>query len=158
MRHLTFVSHFILCLAVAAGAFFAWRAGALAAIWAADKSRMTSAIAVLLIGTLVWLGVQAWRADAGGGVSPVSGRVWDKSREQWAKRANASFGHLAERLLPMLGLAGTVVGLSLEMKAISVSQSPLMAVGTALYCTGAGIIAAAIVAVATFNVERGVRQ
>ena len=156
MSRLAFLTHFVLCLAVAAGAFLAWRAGTLDAVWRGDQSMMTSAIGALLVGTLAWLGVQAWRIG-GGGVSPISGKVWHKASERWIDLPDASFGHLAERLLPMMGLAGTVVGLSMQARALMANGSAAFEpLATALYCTGAGIIAAAIVAVATYALERGV--
>ena len=64
MPRLSFLSHFVLCLAIAAAAFFAYRAGLFAVVWANDQSMMTSVIGALFVGTAVWLGWQAWRVDA----------------------------------------------------------------------------------------------
>ncbi len=136
---LTFLSHFLICLAVAAAAFFAWRAGALESVWRADASMMTSAIAALLAGSLAWLGVQAWRADGRAGADP-------------------SWGYLAERALPMLGLFGTAFGLSLQAKALAGGATSLGALATSLYCTASGVLAALVVAVATYNLEQGIRR
>ena len=68
-------------LAIGAAAWFAYLNGVFTAVWTNDQSMMTSVIAVVFLGTTVWLGWQAWRVDA----------------------ADASFGHLAERLLPCSG-------------------------------------------------------
>ena len=157
MKRLTFLSHFVLCLAVAAGAFFAWRAGALAAVWEGDQSRMTSAIAALLVGTLAWLGVQAWHVGEGV-TSPISGKRWDKAREQWREPPDASFGHLAERLAVILGFVGTAVGLSLQAKALASGSASFDALATSLFTTACGGTAAGIIAVATHALEAGIRR
>ena len=136
MSRLSFLSHFVICLAVAAAAYLAYRAGVFAVVWANDESMMTSVIAVVFLGTTVWLGWQAWRVDA----------------------ADPSFGHLAERLLPMLGLFGTAFGLSLQAKALAGGAAGFAPLATSLYCTACGVLAAALVAVMTFNLEAGIRR
>ena len=64
MSRLSFLSHFILCLAIGAAAWFAYLNGVFNAVWTNDQSMMTSVIAVVFLGTTVWLGWQAWRVDA----------------------------------------------------------------------------------------------
>ena len=61
LPRLTFLSHFVLCLACAALAFFAWANGVPQTIWTNDMSMMTSAICALFVGSAVWLGWEAWR-------------------------------------------------------------------------------------------------
>ena len=90
----------------------------------------------MFLGTTVWLGWQAWRVDA----------------------ADPSFGHLAERLLPMLGLFGTAFGLSLQAKALAGGAAGFAPLATSLYFTACGVLAAALVAVMTFNLEAGIRR
>lgn len=136
MQRLAFLSHFILCLAIGAIAWFAYLNGVFANVWANDQSMMTSVIAVVFLGTAAWLGWQAWRVDA----------------------ADPSFGHLAERLLPMLGLFGTAFGLSLQAKALAAGGAGFAPLATSLYCTACGVLAAALVAVMTFNLEAGIRR
>ena len=136
MSRLSFLSHFILCLAIGAAAWFAYLNGVFNAVWTNDQSMMTSVIAVVFLGTTVWLGWQAWRVDA----------------------ADPSFGHLAERLLPMLGLFGTAFGLSLQAKALAGGAAGFAPLATSLYCTACGVLAAALVAVMTFNLEAGIRR
>ena len=51
MNRLTFLSHFVICLAVSAAAWFAHVNGVFATVWANDASHMTSAIAALFVGT-----------------------------------------------------------------------------------------------------------
>jgi MotA/TolQ/ExbB proton channel family len=141
---LTFLSHFIICLACAASLWFAHVNGALATVWANDQSMMTSAIGALFLATAAWLGWQAWRAD-----EPA---VYD------SVAADASFGHLAERLLPMLGLFGTAFGLSLQAKALAGGATSFAALATSLYTTACGVLAAFVVAIMTFNLEQRVRR
>jgi hypothetical protein len=136
MPRLTFLSHFVLCLAIGASAWFAYVHGVFAAVWANDQSMMTSVICVLFLVTTAWLGWQAWQVDA----------------------ADPSFGHLAERLLPMLGLFGTAFGLSLQAKALAGGSAAFTPLATSLYCTACGVLAAALVAVMTFNLEAGIRR
>ena len=61
LPRLTFLSHFVLCLACAALAFFAWDNGVPQAIWTNDMSMMTSVIGALFVSSAVWLGWEAWR-------------------------------------------------------------------------------------------------
>ena len=61
VSRLTFLSHFVLCLACAGLTFFAWVNGVPQIIWANDMSMMTSVIGTLFVGSAAWLGWQAWR-------------------------------------------------------------------------------------------------
>lgn len=159
---LTFLSHFVICLAVAAGAYLAFRAGALAAVWQNDMSMMTSVIGGLFVLTAVVLGREAWRADSAGPrpvISPISGRVWDHKAQKWGSpQATADFGHLAERLAVMAGLAGTGIGLSLQAHALAGGASSFTALATSLFTMICGVAAAALIALMTFNLERGMRR
>jgi hypothetical protein len=51
LPRLTFLSHFVLCLACAALAFFAWANGVPQTIWTNDMSMMTSVIGALFVGS-----------------------------------------------------------------------------------------------------------
>jgi hypothetical protein len=137
MPRLTFLSHFVLCLAIGASAWFAHANGVFATVWANDQSMMTSAIGALFVGTTVYIGSLAWKPTPD---------------------TDASFGHLAERILPMLGLFGTAFGLSLQAKALSGGAAAFAPLATSLYCTACGVLAALVVAVMTFNLERGIRR
>jgi hypothetical protein len=147
MQRLTFLSHFVLCLACAALAFFAWRAGAIMTIWQNDASMMTSVIAVLFVGTAVWLGWQSWEAETH---KVVNGRFVDS--------ANPDFGHLAERLAVMAGFVGTAIGLSLQAKSLAGGATSFTALATSLFTTASGGTAAALIALMTFNLEAGIRR
>src|SRR5579871_6348716 len=101
---LTFLSHFVLCLAISAGAFFAWTNGVFTTIWTNDLSRMTSVIACLFVGSALYLGLQAWRTDASSPPTPLTHAGEGKPHEAaQSKAGDASFGHLAERLCVMTG-------------------------------------------------------
>jgi hypothetical protein len=155
MKHLTFLSHFCLCLAVAAGSFFAWQMGVLEVVWRNDKSMMTSAIGVLLVGTLAWLGRQAWLVGADGRWVTRPG---NRPKVVMPPVPDASFGHLAERLAVIIGIVGTVVGLAMQSKALAGGSASFEALATSLFTTACGGTAAAIIAVATFNLERGIKN
>ncbi len=142
-----FLNHFVICLAIAAGGWFALEAGVIQTVVANDQSHMTSVIAVVFIGSVAWLGRQAWRVD---GLSPYS--------NPRGRSLDAAFGHLAERLLPMFGLFGTAFGLSVQAKALVGGAAAFGPLATSLYCTACGVLGAALVAVMTFNLEAGIRR
>jgi len=143
---LCFLNHFVICLAVASAAWFAHMNGVFATVWANDQSMMTSAIGALFVLSAAYLGWQAWIADATLGCRFLH------------PAPNPDFGHLAERLLPMLGLFGTAFGLSLQAKALAGGATSFAALATSLYCTACGVLAALVVAIMTFNLERGLRR
>ena len=142
MQRLTFLSHFVICLAVAAAAFFATINGVPQKIWAEDMSMMTSLIAVLFVGAALYLGLQAWR-------------LGDRSPHP---APSADFGHLAERLCVMAGFVGTAIGLSLQAKALAGGSTSFVALATSLFTTATGGVSAALIAVMTFNLEAGIRR
>jgi drug/metabolite transporter (DMT)-like permease len=102
-------------------------------------SRMTSVIAVLFVGASIYLGWQAWLADDRRQTSP-------------------DFGHLAERLSVMAGFVGTAIGLSLQAKALAGGSTSFTALATSLFTTACGGVAAALLAIMTFNLEAGIRR
>ena len=144
MPRLTFLSHFVICLAVGSAVFFAAIDGVPQTIWADDLSKMTSVIALLFVGASIYLGWQAWLAD-------------DARRAQ-VGRSSADFGHLAERLSVMAGFVGTAIGLSLQAKALAGGATSFTALATSLFTTACGGVAAALLAVMTFNLEAGIRR
>ena len=143
---LTFLSHFVICLVVAAGAYFAHTTGVFAAIWNGDTSMMTSLIGLLFVGTAARLAVLAWRVD-GASAETVGNSDSDPS-----------IGHLAERLSVMFGFIGTAVGLSLQAKALAGGSTSFSALATSLFTTACGGVSAAIIAVMTYSLEAGARR
>ena len=134
---LTFLSHFVICLACTGLAFFAWVNDVPQTIWADDMSMMTSVIAALFTFTAVCLGWQAWRIDGRYVVDP-------------------SFGHLAEHLSVMFGFVGTAIGLSLQATALATGATSFGALATSLFTTACGGAAAIGIAVMTYNLEAGI--
>ena len=154
LPRLTFLSHFILCLACAGLAFFAWANGVPQSIWTNDMSMMTSVIGVLFVGSAVWLGREAWRigdppSDDSGCSNPGSFFIFLPS---------CDYGHLAERLCVMAGFVGTAIGLSLQAKSLAGGATSFTALATSLFTTASGGIAAALIAIMTFNLEAGTRR
>jgi hypothetical protein len=152
MPHLTFLSHFVICLAVAAAAFFAAVNGVPQMIWADDLSRMTSVIAVIFVGAAVYLGWQAWLADDSR--QPTN----DDGPSSAVHPPVSDFGHLAERLSVMAGFVGTAIGLSLQAQALAGGATSFTALATSLFTTACGGVSAALLAVMTFNLEVGIRR
>jgi drug/metabolite transporter (DMT)-like permease len=145
MQRQTFLSHFVICLAVGAAAFFAAINGVPQIVWASDMSMMTSLIAALFVGAAIHLGWQAWRLER-------------PSRQRHSDAVDSSFGHLAERLSVMAGFVGTAIGLSLQAKALAGGSTSFTALATSLFTTACGGVAAALIAVMTFNLEAGIRR
>lgn len=133
-NRITFLSHFIICLACVALAFFAWQTGAVLMVWQSDASMMTSVIACLFVGTAVWLGRQAWTLE------------------------NNGWGDRAESLAVKFGLIGTGVGIILTIKAALASASPLAALQTAFFSMVCGVAASSIISIMTFSLDAGIRR
>jgi len=149
MPRLTFLSHFVICLAVGSAAYFAAINGVPQTIWVDDVSRMTSIIAVLFVGASIYLRWQAWLADDGR-------RMSDDAASSVAGPAS-DFGHLAERLSVMAGFVGTAIGVFLQANALAGGATSFTALATSLFTTACGGVSAALLAVMTFNLEAGIR-
>jgi|SRR5271166_2643551 len=147
MLRLTFLSHFVFCLAAAAAAALAAQVGVLHTIWENDLSMMTSVIGALLVGTATYLGRQAWK---------VSSKPSDTDAPHGDP--DASWGHLAERLCVMAGFVGTAIGLSLQAKSLAAGSTSFTALATSLFTTACGGVAAVLIAIMTFNLEAGIRR
>jgi hypothetical protein len=151
---LTFLSHFVLCQACAGLAFFAWVNGVPQMIWANDMSMMTSGIGALFAGSTVWLGWQAWRIG-----EPMSNERGEApAPTSSAFLPSSDYGYLAERLCVMAGFVGTAIGLSMQARSLAGGAASFTALATSLFTTASGGIAAALIAIMTFNLEVGVRR
>jgi hypothetical protein len=151
---LTFLSHFVICLACVGLAFFAWVNGVPQTIWANDMSMMTSVIGGLFAGAAGWLGWQAWK------VGDQRSETRDNRDDTIADRGSpqSDFGHLSERLCVMAGFVGTAIGLSLQAKSLAGGATSFTALATSLFTTASGGTAAALIAIMTFNLEAGIRR
>jgi len=151
---LTFLSHFVICLACVSLSFFAWVNGVPQTIWANDMSMMTSVIAALFLGTTAWLGWQAWQV---GDQRSENGERHDDPIIE-SRSPTADFGHLSERLCVIVGFVGTAIGLSLQAKSLAGGATSFTALATSLFTTASGGSAAALIAIMTFNLESGIRR
>jgi hypothetical protein len=145
---LTFLNHFVICLAIAAGAFFATLEGVPQVIFANDLSHVTSVIGALFVSSAIYLGWQAWRLGEPPGMVPPS---------KWVE-PDPSFGHLAERLCVAFGIIGTGAGLALQGKALMGGAASFGALSTAIFTTICGVLAYVLTAVLTYNLEVGIRR
>ena len=152
---LTFLSHFVLCLACAGLAFFAWANDVPQTIWASDASMMTSVIGTLFVGSAIWLGCQAWQI---GQPRLDDGEERADVRLSFSSPASSEYGHLAERLCVMAGFVGTAIGLSLQAKSLAGGATSFTALATSLFTTASGGTAAAFIAIMTFNLEAGTKR
>ena len=147
MRRRTFTAHWILCLICAGSFWFAWGYGIPQLVYASDASMMTSAIAAMVVGSAAWLGWQAWLAEDR---AVVNGRL--------VAAASSDFGEEAQLLAPALGMLGTVIGLSMQAKALVAGAAGLGALSTSLFTTGAGIAGFIVLKVMTLNLEAGIKR
>jgi hypothetical protein len=154
VSRLTFLSHFILCLACAGLGFFAWVNDVPQTIWASDMSMMTSVIGAFFVGSATWLGWQAWQI--GKSASNDIGR--SDSRPSIIILSSINYGHFAERLCVMAGFVGTAIGLSLQAKSLAGGATSFTALATSLFTTASGGTAAALIAIMTFNLEVGAKR
>lgn len=132
-ERIVFLTEFVIALAVVVGVAFAWQLGLVQAIWRADESYMTSAIAAQFAITVAILLRAAWRED----------------------RAASKFGHWAERSLPMLGILGTMIGVSMLAAAKSQGLDSLDALRTGLFASACGVGSGYIVSYMTYILEHG---
>jgi hypothetical protein len=139
-------------VACGALAFFAWANGAPQTIWTNDMSMMTSVIGAPFVGSAVWLGWEAWRIG-----EPTSDKRGRSDPHSFFS-PSSDYGHLAERLCVMAGFVGTAVGLSLQAKSLAGGATSFTALATSLFTTASGGIAAALIAIMTFNLEAGTRR
>lgn len=131
MKRVIFLTEFVIALAVVVGVAFAWQLGIVQAIWRADESYMTSAIAALFVVTVANIMRSAWRED------------------QRAVR----HGYWAKDSLPMLGLLGTVIGVSIQAAAKASGLESLSALQTGLYASACGMGASFIISYMTHVLE-----
>ncbi|MGA9850468.1 MAG: hypothetical protein WBQ45_22875 [Roseiarcus sp.] len=147
-NRLTFLNHFVICLAIAAGAFFAALEGVPQVIFVNDLSHVTSVIGALFVSSAIYLGWQAWRLGEPRGTAQSS--TW--------KEPDPSFGHLAERLCVACGIIGTGAGLALQGQALMAGAASFGALSTAIFTTVCGVLGYALTAVLTYNLEVGIRR
>jgi hypothetical protein len=111
---------------------------------------MTSVIGALFVSSAVWLGWEAWRIG-----EPTSGnRGCSDPHSFIIFTPSSDYGHLAERLCVMAGFVGTAIGLSLQAKALAGGATSFTALATSLFTTASGGVAAALIAIITFNLKR----
>jgi hypothetical protein len=153
VSRLTFLTHFILCLACTGLAFFAWINDVAQTILANDMSMMTSVIGALFVGSATYLGWQAWQIDRSPSID-----IGRSDAPSSVLLPSLNYGHLAERLCVMAGFVGTAIGLSLQAKSLAAGATSFTALATSLFTTASGGVAAAVIAVMTFNLEVGARR
>lgn len=132
-----FLSFFVICLAVLAGAFFATLWGIPWMIWHADESRMTTVIAGLFLFSLCRFAWESWSVSSA---------------------SSLRFGHLASILAVMLGALGTVIGLAILFKGSTAGNVNPSALGTVFFPTGCGMTAAIVFEILNFNLDIGIER
>jgi len=147
-----FLQWFVLLLSFATITFFAGYYGLLRMVWETDVTHMTSVIGGVFIAAIVYLGIASWRYD-------------NPRRFIATAIADTGVGKTASYIVTLIGLLGTVIGLTLQVKAmanINLSDQANMiafvkavssSLGTAFYATGCGIIGSIGIIAMTANLE-----
>ena len=151
-----FLQWFVLCLGYTVIAFFAAYYGVFHQVWAVDVTHLTGVIAVMFIAACGYIGVASWRYD----------QPHQNPETRFAQAiADTNIGRSAAYLVTLLGLLGTVIGLTIQVRAmasidLSNAQHALQFVvavlsglGTALYATGCGIVASFGITMLGSNLE-----
>lgn len=135
-----FLAHFVICLAVCAGLFFATMRGIPQMIWASDISMMTSAIVMLFVVSSAYLGLLCWR------LSPLTAHLIEKQAE---------FGWFAAETCVRLAIVGTSIGLIAQAKLLIGGAAGLLPLSTSLLSTATGISASIVLNIMAFNLTSG---
>lgn len=165
--HRAFLQWFVLCLGYAVIAFFAAYYGVFQQVWSVDVTHLTSVIALIFLIACGYLGLASWRYDAAVIPSSIKTVTIEKAKAtRFAQAiADTNIGRAAAYLVTLLGLLGTVIGLTIQVRAmasidLSNAQHALQFVvavlsglGTALYATGCGIVASFGITVLGSNLE-----
>jgi hypothetical protein len=149
-----FLQWFVLSLAYAAIAFFAYRYGLPQLIFKTDVTYMTSVIAVIFVATAAYLGFASWRYRLS---------WWEVTKESAAEAAaDVGLATKASYIVTLFGLLGTVIGLQRQVDAMAaVTPDNIMpflvqvsaALRTAFYATGCGIVASIGIIAMAANLE-----
>ena len=145
-----FLQWFVITLAYVVCTYFALQFNILQTMWHTDVTYMTSVIAAWFVATCLFLGYATWRYD------PKKSNV---------AYADVGLGKTSAFLATLLGLLGTAIGLSIQVKTMGhvdlsnpanivgfigkISES----LGSALYATISGIVAAYGITLLTTNLE-----
>lgn len=159
-----FLQSFVLLLSYAAATFFAAYFGLLQVIWKTDVTFMTSAIAAVFLVSVLYMSWASWRFD--------HHRPGFRSKRGYIESAIADtgIGRTASYVVTLLGLLGTVIGLSLQAQAmatinfadpnnlIAFIKVVASALGSAFFATGAGIVGSIGIIIMTANLDYFIDQ
>lgn len=140
-QRLTFLSHFVVCLACAGAGFFAYQRGILLQGTQEPVVAWVGAtIGLLFISGVVWLGWQAWLTDAG------------------HAQADAAYGDYLILIFPAIGLVGTVSGLGVVFAHLGDQAALAVGGAQAFYSARFGIVAMILIATMSYSLEQGVKK
>ena len=144
-----FLQYFIMLLAYSTATFFACYLGVIQTIFNADVTYMTSLIAALFTISCLFIGYATWNFEKN-----ITKAI-----------AGSTMARTAAYVVTLVGLLGTVIGLSIQVKAlgsldISNDQNITAfigilgsSIGTAMFSTMCGIVAAIGITAMNSNLE-----
>jgi len=150
VSHRVFLQWIMLLISFATAAFFAGYYGILGMIWQTDVTFMTSVIAGLFVVSVFYLGWSSWRYDNGG---RMQGAV-----------ADTGVGRASAYVITLVGLLGTVIGLTMQVRAmgsigadvgslLGFLKTVSVALGSAFLATGCGIVGSIGIVIMTANLD-----
>lgn len=158
-----FLQWFVLLLSYVAAGFFAAYYGVLQSIWHTDVTYMTSAIAAVFVAAVIYIGFASWRFDTKR--LPQYPLNWRTASFQATAIADSGLGRTASYVVTLIGLLGTVIGLTLQMRSMAtidvgninslISAFKLISssLGSAFYATGCGIVGSIGIIVMVSNLD-----
>lgn len=155
-----FLQWFVLLLSFATATFFTGYYGLLQMIWQTDVTYMTSVIAGLFVVSVFYLGFSSWCYDRT--------RSWEDTA--WAAKrtaaavADTGIGRAAAYVITLVGLLGTVIGLTMQVRAmgsigadvaslLGFLKTVSVALGSAFLATGCGIVGSIGIVIMTANLD-----
>jgi drug/metabolite transporter (DMT)-like permease len=158
-----FLQWFVLLLSYGTAAFFAAYYGLLQSIWRTDVTYMTSVIGAIFAAAALYIGFASWRFDSKGTIAYPHNET--RPNRQATAIADSGLGRTASYVITLVGLLGTVIGLTLQMRSMAtidvgninslVAAFKLIStsLGSAFYATGCGIIGSIGIIVMVANLD-----
>jgi hypothetical protein len=112
-----FLQWFILLLSYGTAAFFAAYFELLQSIWRTDVTYMTAVIGAIFVAAALYIGFASWRFDSNGAIANPHNETG--ANRQATAIADSGLGRTASYVITLVGLLGTVIGLTLQMRSMA---------------------------------------
>lgn len=148
-RRAAFLQWLAIMIGLSIAAFYAGYCGLIDRIWKNDLSHMSVVIAAVAVGSALYIGMLCWKVPDN--FQHADGRLsYLEDGSEW--------GGFAANVCPMLGLFGTVYGISLQTAALKEGGDVLSLLSTALFTTMCGVLACAAIGLLNFVLQAALRR